>query len=204
MNRIILTLILCGASIQAENIGSKAGQRVTVWLDDRTVMPAGTVWRATAVASEIFESIGVHIQWKTGKPRLSDVDRDTECSHTERPIAVTVFPFAPGNDATSSWAFANIRTGAISVFYDRIRYSALSFPGRIPTCLGYTFAHEVAHVLQTIGRHADSGIMKAKWTFRDYREMEAGTLLFTPADIRLIQYGAVSQSCPLPTEVASQ
>jgi len=203
MNRIIVTLILCGVSMQAESVGGKPGQRVTVYVDDKAKLPSDIVWRATAIASGIFQTMGIHIEWKAGRPRGANPE-DAGCAHgDERPIAVTIHAFAPGNDS-GGWAYANLRTGAINVFYDRIRYALMNTPRRVQICLGFTLAHEVAHVLQTVGRHADSGILKAKWTQSDFHEMEAGTLVFTTADIRLIQYGAVSQSCPVPTVVASQ
>lgn len=203
MKRIIITLILCGASMHAESVGGKPGQRVTVYVDDQAKLPADIVWRATAIASGLFETIGVHIRWKAGKPRGINPE-DSECTRVdERPIAITIHPFAVGSDS-GGWAYANLRTGAINVFYERIRYALMNTPRRIQICLGFTLAHEVAHVLQAVARHADSGILKAKWTQSDFHEMETGTLEFTEGDIRLIQYGAISQACPVPTVVASQ
>jgi hypothetical protein len=203
MKRIFIAFILCGMSIQARNAGGRPEQRVTVYVDDKAKLPADVAWRATAIASEIFENIGIHIQWKAGKLPRTNTEIG-ECAHAdERTIPVTIHPFALGNDS-GGWAYANLRTGAINVYYDRIRSALMNSPRRVQIGMGFTLAHEVAHVLQVIGRHADSGILKAKWTQEDFHEMETGTLEFTPADIRLIQYGMVSQSCTVSPEVASQ
>jgi hypothetical protein len=50
-------------------------------------------------------------------------------------------------------------------------------------------AHELAHVLEGISRHSDSGIMKASWDLRDYEQMTARPLSFGDADAALIRAG---------------
>ena len=60
---------------------------------------------------------------------------------------------------------------------------------RVPSVLGYILAHEIAHVLQGISRHSESGIMKPKWNARDYVEMREDMLRFTEYDASLIRSG---------------
>ena len=55
--------------------------------------------------------------------------------------------------------------------------------------LGYVLAHEIAHVLQRISRHSNSGIMKSKWDGRDYAEMRRISLGFSEEDVTLIRQG---------------
>jgi hypothetical protein len=50
-------------------------------------------------------------------------------------------------------------------------------------------AHEVAHILQGLMRHSESGIMKAQWTGADYQQMTWKPLQFTDEDVMLIHRG---------------
>ncbi len=55
--------------------------------------------------------------------------------------------------------------------------------------LAHVTVPEIAHILEGIVRHSDTGIMKAKWSDSDYREMQRHPPLFVPEDVRLIQEG---------------
>jgi predicted Zn-dependent protease len=59
--------------------------------------------------------------------------------------------------------------------------------GSEATILGYVLAHEIAHVLQGIARHSATGIMRARWTDNDLRQMGIRVLAFTPEDVQLIR-----------------
>jgi hypothetical protein len=50
-------------------------------------------------------------------------------------------------------------------------------------------AHEVAHILQGLMRHSESGIMKAQWTGADCQQMAWKPLPFTDEDVLLIRRG---------------
>jgi hypothetical protein len=50
-------------------------------------------------------------------------------------------------------------------------------------------AHEIAHVLEGTVNHSGVGIMKARWTPRDYEEMSRRPLKFTEEDLILIRRG---------------
>ena len=58
-----------------------------------------------------------------------------------------------------------------------------------PRLLSYVLAHEIAHILQGVDRHSETGIMKASWDEGDYFDMGRGRLKFTPSDIDLIHLG---------------
>jgi hypothetical protein len=52
----------------------------------------------------------------------------------------------------------------------------------------YVLAHEIAHVLQGVARHSDSGVMRARWTDLDYQWMSKGALKFATEDVQLIRH----------------
>ena len=55
--------------------------------------------------------------------------------------------------------------------------------------LGHVLAHEVAHMFQAVEHHSASGVMKKKWDYRDYVEMQRRPLRFTEEDLLLIRQG---------------
>jgi hypothetical protein len=73
----------------------------------------------------------------------------------------------------------------IVVFYDRVK----NRPGSASCLLGHVIAHEVAHILQGLTRHSESGIMKAQWDGADYKQMTWKPLQFTDEDVMLIYSG---------------
>ncbi|MGC4048906.1 MAG: hypothetical protein QM757_05210 [Paludibaculum sp.] len=77
--------------------------------------------------------------------------------------------------------------GRIVVFHDRVRQRA--WPSLTPTLLGYVLAHEIGHILQGVERHSDTGIMKSRWLYGDYKSMAMDRLSFTPEDAAMIRHG---------------
>jgi hypothetical protein len=71
----------------------------------------------------------------------------------------------------------------IVVFYDRVQAAA------VPPLLAHVLAHEITHVLEGLAVHSATGIMKAKWTSKDYVEMRRRALQFTDEDVILIRHG---------------
>jgi hypothetical protein len=53
--------------------------------------------------------------------------------------------------------------------------------------------HEITHIQQGVDRHSNSGVMKARWTDKDYAAMAWKPLPFTPEDILLIHLGFRSE-----------
>ena len=61
---------------------------------------------------------------------------------------------------------------------------------RAPTnVLAHVMVHEITHLLQGIGRHSATGVMKEVWTAGDFGGMRLRPLPFTPLDIDLIYVG---------------
>jgi hypothetical protein len=58
-------------------------------------------------------------------------------------------------------------------------------------------AHEIGHVLQGIERHSETGVMMAKWTSEDYKQMVVKPLAFTEEDVILIHNGMEGRAVQL-------
>jgi hypothetical protein len=54
--------------------------------------------------------------------------------------------------------------------------------------LGFVLAHEITHVLQGIARHSETGIMRARWTDNNFRQMGNRDLMFTAEDVQMIRH----------------
>jgi hypothetical protein len=58
--------------------------------------------------------------------------------------------------------------------------------GQMPDILGHVIAHEIGHLL--LGRgHAASGIMRARWTLRDWELVSQRSFNFTPEQATLLK-----------------
>jgi hypothetical protein len=130
--------------------------------------------QAEVVASDIFAGIGVKILWHS--PRQCPAEA----------ILVTFSNDEPASLLRGALAYAMPFDGThIVVFYDRVK----NRPGSVSCLLGHVIAHEVAHILQGLMRHSESGIMKAQYTGADYRQMTWEPLQFTDEDVMLIHNG---------------
>jgi hypothetical protein len=135
--------------------------------------PALEHW-AEVVSSDIFAGIGVKILWRS--PRNCPAEA----------IFITFSNDEPASLLPGALAYALPYEGThIVVFYDRLTKK----PGNVSCLLGHVIAHEVAHILQGVTRHSESGLMKANWTGEDYQRMAWKPLPFTDEDVRLIQSG---------------
>ena len=79
----------------------------------------------------------------------------------------------------------------ITIFYDRVRVAE---PRVTQVVLAHVLVHEITHILQGIFRHSESGVMKARWTAKDYSDMTWQPLSFTDGDIELMKNGLATRA----------
>ena len=177
---------------------TKQKARIVIHLIDQVNVRLGVIGPAILGVSEIFERAGVDLLWKRQKPA------GAEPAACELPpvavFTVSVAPFATAGHTPNATAYANTRAASVAVFYDRVLAVADNIQPWRAMILMYVLAHEIAHLAQVVAQHAQTGIMKANWTVRDYYDMEQRSLQFTPADIRLIHAGLASRSCQPATD----
>jgi len=175
MNNTTRAMIIFAPGLAAYAGGDTgaAAHRVTVCMDSppNTPVPA-----ARLSATRIFAAIGVNLEWH-GSNRCPSGALSVSLKETTPP------ELDPG-----AFAYALPYEGThIVVFLDRIQQRRPREQAGI--VLGYVIAHEITHMLEGVCRHSDSGLMKAKWTDTDFREMRLGRLDFAAADIKLIYIG---------------
>jgi len=166
----VATLVLIvGGSVWAGRI--QVERQITVCMSGTPELAVEN--GARNVASDIFAGIGVKIQWHSPSNCPAEGMVITFSHETPRSLRPGALGYAHPLEGTH-----------IVVFYDRVKDQA----GRsVPSVLGHVIAHEVAHILQGVARHSESGIMKATWTRMDYQQMSWEPLQFTDEDVMLIR-----------------
>jgi hypothetical protein len=133
------------------------------------------VQRAQSIAAGMFLQAGVRIEWHRDRSCPQDAIRVSFSDGTNRNFRPEAVAYALPYEASH-----------IVVFYDRLRQHGSA---RLPVVLAHVLVHEITHMLQGVCRHSESGVMKARWTTREYDEMAFQPLPFTPADVLLIHMG---------------
>lgn len=160
---------------------ARAGaEEVAIYLEGQYVVPIVTLARAKSLTDRMFASAGVRIDWLKGEPSHSQ--------WRQQPIIIKIVKESSRDIAPGALAFALSYEGVhVTLFYDRIQQTIE--PALVDRLLAHVMAHEITHILQGVGRHSETGIMKAHWTPDDLNAMKLKPLSFTEEDVRLIRIG---------------
>jgi hypothetical protein len=157
------------------------------------------------MASAIFEKIGVRVNWHDGELGTTRSTTRTDSSHPA--FGIRTVEHAPQSATPGALAAAQLLDNSgteITVYRDRVRRFLADHPSLPAVAAGYVLAHELAHVMQGIPRHSDSGILKAHWSREDYQEMTFHKLAFTSSDVDLIAAGLNSRAARQAALVAAR
>jgi len=169
---MIAIAAMAGMSAQARKTGQAEKRKVMVCVKAE---PNDDVVRAQAIASRMFAKIGVSIEWHNSL---------RACPASEEPaIVVSLNTHTSENDHPGAMGFAE--GDHIQVLYDRVDRDH----ARVRYLLAHVLVHEITHVLQGVGWHAETGVMKAQWDEDDLFQMTRKPLPFTEYDVLLIQKG---------------
>jgi hypothetical protein len=177
-------LICCAAFARQE-----APTPVDVYMQSNNALWA-FIWPAKALVSEIFAGIGVSLTWHEA---LSPLDRKGVHNDTGRPaFTIRWLERVPASASGIALAAAhpfNHSGPEVAIYEDRLQQYLKQHPDVQNVALAYILAHELAHVMQGIDRHSNSGILKAEWSRSDRFQMVFHKLAFTPEDVDLIHCG---------------
>jgi hypothetical protein len=177
---VVLLAVMGGASLKA---AEKAA--VDVYMCDRDGSPL-LLGRGMALASALFDRIGVRLHWRTG-----------ELPAGQNALGIRTVEHAPESATAGALASTHL-LGAfgteVTVYGDRMRRLFDDRPSLREVAAAYVLAHELAHAMQGVARHSESGIMKAQWSRDDYQEMVFHKLRFSATDVALIHFGLSPQS----------
>src|ERR1700722_13205653 len=165
--------------------------RVNIQLSSQVETPLDLLRGGQQTASAIFAGIHVQLKWTGQMQPASTVVAGCAGETAKHDLAVQIIPHAPPSfsDAALAVAMPYADSGIrIVIFYDRVDPLGRGQGAPQATILGYVLAHEIAHVLQGIARHSETGIMRARWTGNDFKQTGAKVLLFAPGDVQLIRH----------------
>jgi len=174
---LALAIYLAGTAAYA----GQPQEKLTVYVKNTAMVSSPDLMYAEAVATKMFSSIGVTVQWRSGKP-AGDFSLP--------PVYVEFVTGTPADRKPGALAFALPYEGShLTVFYDRIKTNF--FPRSL---LAHVLVHEITHLLEGVDRHSVTGVMKAHWNTDEYLAMRMGTLPFAPEDVELIHDGLTGRA----------
>ena len=151
---------------------------VDISLEDN-ITPAKRLGATRNLVTTLFGNAGVEIRWLAAP--------------TERALfRVRVVECAPTTASPEAMAATRIDQKSVTVYSDRVqRRLGKAHPAAAKVALAYVIAHELAHAMQGIPRHSESGILKAQWTNDDFTAMLFGRLQFAVHDLVMIRNGCL-------------
>lgn len=175
---MLATLVAAAMTGEA---GQTKKQQVIVFVQNDANVPQDVKIRAEELATSMFTSVGVKIDWRNGEPSASS-------SH--QALAIRLARKTPKTEKPGALAYAMPSEGVhIVVFWDRMEFGLIS-----TELLAHVMVHEIAHILERGSRHSKSGIMRARWTEEDHKIMKMHPLSFAAEDVGLIHRGLATGS----------
>jgi hypothetical protein len=141
---------------------------------------------AETLVSDTFAKVGVNIKWHAGSPPKnyrSDAGRTI--------FSIRWAERVPATSSAGALAVARPLSpeASITLYEESLRRFLNRYRDTQNIVFGYVVAHELAHLMQGLNRHSDSGILKAQWSYKDIYQMASGSLDFTAYDVELIHDG---------------
>ena len=193
MKIIALSLLtaIFALACEAETRPASTWYSVDVHLNTKMAIETTLVLDGEKIATMIFSKIHVRLSWRANHRKQGN-SRAVACAYNSSicDIAVEIVAKAPPTVNGAALAVAMPYAGSgvrILIFFDRVTPLLYGHRAAQANILGYVLAHEIAHVLQGTPRHAKTGIMQARWSGNDFRQMRAGVLTFSPEDVELIR-----------------
>jgi hypothetical protein len=198
---IILATALCAISwnANAREHPREDWYRVNVQMSSQVEAPPDLLRDGRAAASNIFAGIHIRLIWAGPTQQVSSAAAGCVGEPATYDLAVEIVPHAPASfsDVALAMALPHADSGVrIVIFYDRVEPLLRGHQAPQAAVLGYVLAHEIAHVLQGIARHSEAGIMRARWTDNDLKQMGIRVLTFTPEDVQLIRRRLAPRDTP--------
>jgi hypothetical protein len=194
---VLLAAINCGALYAAKKTS------VDVYVNDHDDT-SELLGPGRALASAIFDRIGVRLIWHRGELPVAKSAGRTDTSRPVfgiRTVDHRLESAAPG--ALASARIVGSSGTEIVAYKDRLQRFLADSGSLSREAAAYVLAHELAHVMQGVARHSDSGIMKAIWSSKDCDAMASHQLAFTRLDIELIHQGLAEQRASRSAEPIS-
>jgi len=188
---LMLTFMIGGVRPLSADDRDDTELPVTIQIHDYSHVSSGSLTRARAVVTAMYERIGVRTEWMgvvqqrvghQGPARRDEISRIPIAQVTL--IILTAKMAARGHISEGALGFAAVPDegmGRIAyAIYDRVRVTAARAAMNEDDLLGFVMAHEIAHLMLPRGSHAETGLMRGRWDVRDFQRTDVLTLGFSP------------------------
>jgi hypothetical protein len=194
-----LTMVVLLAAIGGAGTYAAEKTRAVVYVSDVYISDrddsSQLLGPGKVLATGIFGKIGVRLNWRAGELPKARSAAGNESA--QRAFGIRTVKHAPESATPGALAAARILGSSgteIAVYEDRVQLFLDNHRNLAGAAVGYVLAHELAHVMQGVGRHSESGILKAQWSNADFEEMIFHNLAFTNFDVELIHRGLTEGS----------
>jgi len=195
MGRVVtfLALTVVIGSVRLSSARERADEElpITIQIHDYWHVPTESLARASAVVTSTYEKIGVRTEWlqvvRQGERRGTSKHRREMPRIPIAQLTIIILTkemaargrFADG--ALGMAAVADEGMGRIAyAIYDRVRDTASRAGIGEADLLGFVMAHEIGHLLLPRGSQPESGLMRGRWTIRNFRRIDVANLEFSP------------------------
>ena len=150
---------------------AQPAQRFTVVVYNDAGVPAPVLKKARDIAESIYGEAGVTLLWK----------EHAASSPGAMEFFVRIVPRAlnlPGEDFGIAFVGSDGRGIQADIFYSGIDRMAKNSSVNPAEIMGHVMAHELGHLLLGLNSHSNLGIMQARWSDQQLRQMSMGLLKF--------------------------
>jgi len=181
---------------------------MTLVVRDQANVNPESLAAANKIVNRVMGDAGFDVAWiDAGELLNADLAPVLDSSRQNRLptngyFAVVVTPLAMEGSSKTEAGFAAVTNGPYRrayVFYDRVKtFSDTLEPipnsKSVGVVLGHVIAHELGHLLIPGNAHTPVGIMRGEWDYKQWKMAAAGTLLFDPAQAKLMRDQFQAQS----------
>ena len=162
---------------------------------------------AKAQVIRILNRAGIEVDWMESARGSKACKRPSDGDD----FLVVVGDMPPkGWTSPDAMGFAPPDTRRAYVFFSLVKRFSSNFihtgdaRANLGIVLGHAIAHELGHALIPVNAHGGSGIMHAKWSFREWSLMMAGSLLFDLDRAKTMRHEIESRHVPLPLPISER
>jgi hypothetical protein len=143
-------------------------------MDDDADVPAAVLKKSQDEVARIFADAGLGVAWTETGPRFTVQ------------IVASALGYARASSPVMGVALRKPNGATAQIFFTQVQDFARRSHVDVSTLLAYVIAHEIGHLLLPRMPHSETGLMKADWDRDLVREVTAGSLTFTDAQIKRI------------------
>ncbi len=187
---LLLTASMSSLAATPSTDADAPSPRITVYVYNYAEVPPSTLEGVRRQTSRILAKAGVEVLW-IECPILKAL-ANPSCKQPLRPNEIWLRIVPRPNEAMKAIARhiggiayrvgEDTGSGLVALFCDRVEEIAEQFNVSKAVVFAVAAAHEIGHLLLPSGAHAARGIMQARLSRLEWRQVARGDLVFAPAE----------------------